>query len=259
MRGRATDVRHADEPAPTDLVWGKRTVLEHLRRGSPIQRIYVTPEGAGMGREFFELAKELSIPVVRSDRERLDSLTRRGNHQGIVATLGERSFAAWQDVVQKALAGESATLVLALDGVQDPGNFGAILRTAEGAGVQGVVVAAAGSCPLSATVSKTSAGADAYVPVARVEKLDRALQQLKDEGLQVVVTDPQAPDPYWAVDWTLPSVLVLGAEGEGVSRSVSKVSSLKVSIPMRGQIQSLNVSASAAAVLYEVVRQRGEM
>lgn len=238
------------------LIWGKRTVLEFLRKEAPLQRIYVLADGAGLNKEFFSLAKEQSIPVVRSQRARLDSMTRRANHQGVVASLGERSFASWQEVLEAVAVSDRKMLLLALDGVQDPGNFGALLRTAEGAGAQGVVVAAAGSCPLSATVSKASAGADAYLKVARADRLEKLLGELAEEGVQVVATLPGAEQNYWELDWKRPSVLVLGAEGEGISPAVLRRCNRKVRLPMLGQIQSLNVAASAAAVLYEAVRQR---
>ncbi len=213
-------------------------------------------DGAGLGREFFELAKEQAIPVVRSQKMRLDSMTNRANHQGVVASLGERSFAAWQEILEAVASSDRKMLVLALDGVQDPGNFGGLLRTAEGAGAHGVVVNAAGSCPLSATVSKASAGADAFLKVARSDRLDRVLGQLADEKIQVVATTPEADMNYWEVNWTRPTVLVLGAEGSGISDSVLRRCTHKVRLPMLGQVQSLNVAASAAAVLYEAVRQR---
>jgi len=216
----------------------------------------VLTDGAGLGREFFELAREQAIPVVRSQKMRLDSMTNRANHQGVVASLGERSFAAWQEVLEAVAISDRKMLVLALDGVQDPGNFGALLRTAEGAGAHGVVVNAAGSCPLSATVSKASAGADAFLKVARSDRLDRVLGQLADEKIQVVATTPDAEVNYWEVNWTRPTVLVLGAEGSGISDSVLRRCTHKVRLPMLGQVQSLNVAASAAAVLYEAVRQR---
>lgn len=221
-----------------------------------MQRIYVLTDGAGLGREFFEMAKEQAIPVVRSQKMRLDSMTGRANHQGVVASLGERAFAAWQEVLEAVAVSDRKMLVLALDGVQDPGNFGALLRTAEGAGAHGVVVAAAGSCPLSATVSKASAGADAYLKVARSDRLERLLGELADEKIQVVATVPDGELNYWEVNWKRPSVLVLGAEGSGISEAVLRRCTHKVRLPMLGQVQSLNVAASAAAVLYEAVRQR---
>lgn len=239
------------------LIWGRRTVMEFLRKGAPLQRIYVLTDGAGLNREFFDLAKEQSIPVVRSQRQRLDSMTRRANHQGVVASLGERAFAEWQEVLEACIqARPKKMLILALDGVQDPGNFGAIMRTAEAAGVQGLVVSAAGSCPLSATVSKASAGADAYLKVARSQRLDRLLGELADEGVQVIAAAPGADKLPWEIDWRKPSVLVLGAEGEGISQNVLRRCTARVQLPMLGQIESLNVSASAAAILYEAVRQR---
>lgn len=202
------------------------------------------------------MAKEQAIPVVRSQKMRLDSMTGRANHQGVVASLGERSFAAWQEVLEAVAVSDRKMLILALDGVQDPGNFGALLRTAEGAGVHGVVVAAAGSCPLSATVSKASAGADAFIKIARSDRLDRILGQLADEKIQVIATVPDGELNYWEVNWKRPSVLVLGAEGSGISDNVLRRCTHKVRLPMLGQVQSLNVAASAAAVLYEAVRQR---
>jgi len=238
------------------LIWGKRTVLEFLRKEAPLQRIYVVADGAGLNREFFQMAKEQAIPVVRSQKQRLDSMTGRANHQGVVASLGERAFAAWQEVLEAVAVSGRKMLVVALDGVQDPGNFGALLRTAEGAGSQGVVVAAAGSCPLSATVSKASAGADAYLKVARSDRLEKVLGEMADEGVQIVATTPDADKNYWEVDWKRPSVLVLGAEGSGISDSVLRRCTVRVRLPMLGQVQSLNVAASAAAVLYEAVRQR---
>lgn len=238
------------------LIWGRRSVLEHLRQQAPLQRIYVLASGAGLGREFFELAREQSIPVVRSQRQRLDSMTGRANHQGVVASLGERRFAEWQEVLERSASSGRKMLLLAVDGVQDPGNFGALLRTAEASGVQGVLVSSEGSCPLSATVSKTSAGADAYLPVARSPRLDRWLSELAELGVQVVGTSPEAEEVYWQVDWRKPSVLVMGSEGAGLSVNVRRSCTREVRLPMLGQIASLNVSASAAAILYESVRQR---
>lgn len=240
------------------LIWGRRTVLEYLRKQAPLQRIYVLSEGAGLQREFFELAREQSIPVVRSQRARLDSMTRRANHQGVVAAVGDRHYAEWQEILESSACSDRKMLVLALDGVQDPGNLGALLRTAEGAGVHGVVMSAAGSCPLTAAVSKASAGADACLPVARSQRLDRLLGDLAKEGVQIVVTSPRAEKLYWEVNWRKPSVLVLGSEGEGVSSSVFRQASQQVRLPMLGQVESLNVAASAAVVLYECVRQRAE-
>ncbi len=238
------------------LVWGRRTVLEYLRKEAPLQRIYILADGAGLHKEFFELAREQSVPVVRSQRERLDSMTRRANHQGVVAALGERSYASWQEVLEASASCPHKMLLLALDGVQDPGNLGALLRTAEGAGVQGVVMSAAGSCPLTAAVSKSSAGADAYLPVARADRLERLLGELADEKVQVVATTPAEGVDYWELDWTRPTVLVLGGEGEGIGQAVLRRCSHKVRIPMMGKIESLNVAASAAALLFEAVRQR---
>jgi 23S rRNA (guanosine2251-2'-O)-methyltransferase len=241
---------------PLEVVWGRRTVLEFLRSGAAINRLYVLTTGEGLPREFFEMAKERQIPVVRSPRDRLDGMTHSGNHQGVVAQVGARDFVAWDDLLGKARAKDEPLFLLALDGIQDPGNFGALLRTAEGSGAQGVAITSKRSCGLTAAVSKASAGADAYLPVARLDRLDKALADLVQSGVQVVATLPNADLSPYDVDFTKPTVLVLGSEGLGVDPRIARVCSHRVRLPMRGKVESLNVSACGAVMLYEVLRQR---
>ena len=194
--------------------------------------------------------------MVRSPRERLDSMTRRANHQGVVAQVGARDFVEWQELLERSAVRPEALFLLALDGVQDPGNFGALLRTAEAAGAQGVVISAQRSCGLTAAVSKAAAGADAYLPVARLERLDRGLTSLAESGVQVLAAFPQADLSPYDVDLKKPTVIVLGAEGEGLDPKVVRACTHRVRLPMRGQVQSLNVSACGAILLYEALRQR---
>ncbi|MGE0488335.1 MAG: 23S rRNA (guanosine(2251)-2'-O)-methyltransferase RlmB [Vulcanimicrobiota bacterium] len=240
----------------TSIVFGRRPVLEYLRSGQPVNRLYVLAGAEGIPRELFRIAKEREIPTVRCDRQRLDSLARKGNHQGVAAQTASREFDSWQEILESTIYKEGPPLILALDGVQDPGNFGALLRTAEGAGVNGVVVTARASCGLTPAVTRAAAGADAYIKVARVDRLDRVLSDLVKVGYQVVAANPQAELDYDQLDLRKATVFVLGAEGEGLSRQVEAACTVGVRLPLRGQVDSLNVSATGAILLYEALRQR---
>lgn len=248
-------VFHPDEPTH-EVIWGRRTVLEFLRSGSSINRLYVLTTGEGLPREFFEMAKQRNIPVVRSLRERLDNLTFQGNHQGVVAQVGAREFTEWDDMIEQSKARPEPMFLLALDGIQDPGNFGALLRTAEASGVHGVAISSQRSVGLTAAVSKASAGADAHLPISRLDRLDRAIQDLVESGVQVVATMPNAELLPYELDFTRPTVLVLGSEGSGIDPRVVRACSQRVRLPMQGKVESLNVSACGAILLYEVLRQR---
>ena len=195
------------------------------------------------------------MPIVRTDKDRLDFLSRDGNHQGVVAQLGARSFLTfqdWQDQVQA----ESATLLLALDQVQDPQNLGALLRSADGAGCRHVLISAERSCGLTSTVSKTSAGADQHLVIGRTPKMGVDLEILRESGFQIVATSPRAEKYHHEIDYTLPTVLLLGGEERGLPPHLRRASSVVVKLPMLGRVESLNVASSGSILLYEAVRQR---
>lgn len=238
-----------------DLVYGRHPVVEALRSGRPIHRLYVLAGARGIPRDLFVLARERAIPVVHTDRLRLERLARGGNHQGVVAAVGSREFVTLQEVLEAPLGSDRPAFFLVLDGVQDPGNFGALLRTAEAAGVHAVIVPGAGSCGLTSAVTRAAAGADQYLPVARVEKLAPVLRQFRENGFEVVGAD-MAGDDYTAARFAGPSVLVMGAEGRGLGRNLKEVCTRVVRIPLLGKVDSLNVSAAGAVLMYEVVRQR---
>lgn len=239
-----------------DIAWGRRTVTEYLRAGRPMNRLYILTSAEGLNKEFFHLAKEHNVPVVRCERARLDTLTGGGNHQGVVAQMSSRAYTPWDQILLDFQ--DKNGLCLALSGVQDPGNLGAILRTAEAAGCRQVVLSAEQSCGLNATVSKVSAGADGWLDVARVGNLKKALMEFKEQGIQVVVTVPKSELALYDVNLKRPTVLVLGSEGAGLDRAIIQASTHQVALPMLGKVESLNVAAAAAVVLYEVVRQRRE-
>jgi 23S rRNA (guanosine2251-2'-O)-methyltransferase len=247
-------VARPDNIVPDDIVWGRRTVIENLRSGQAINRIYLLTTAEGLNREFFHLAKEHNVPLVRCDKSRLDILSQGGNHQGLVAQLSTRTYLSPNQIQEEFQ--EKGGLLLALSGIQDPGNLGAALRTAEAAGVRQILLSSEQSCGLTATVSKTSAGADSWLDIGRSPNLKKELSNFKDQGVQVVVTVPRSNVELYQVDFTKPTVIVVGSEGWGLEPNLVKMATHQVTIPMQGKVESLNVSAATAVVLYEVVRQR---
>jgi 23S rRNA (guanosine2251-2'-O)-methyltransferase len=242
-------------------IYGLLPVLEALRaRRRPLQKILLL-EGAQPARlsELLDLARRAGITVERRDRRALDELTQHANHQGVVALAKSAGRTAGyveaEELLDSLKAIEKPLLVL-LDGIEDPHNLGAILRTCEGAGVDGVFIPEHRAAGLNETVAKTSAGAVEYVRVARVTNLARLIEDLKARNLWVVGVEGGAATAHWNYDLTTPLALVFGSEGKGIRRLVREHCDAVVSIPMRGQLNSLNVSVAAGIVLFEVLRQR---
>lgn len=262
MRRPTRDRRHkaqgmSDRSAARDAsaVYGVLPVLELLRSDSRrVDRLMVA-DGANENRlaEVLRLAREKQIVVHRVPRQKLNDLVGPdANHQGVTAMAASASFADADDIINKQADG----LYLILDGVEDPRNFGAILRTAECAGVNGVLIPERRSVGLTETVAKSSAGATEYVSVARVPNLNRFIDELKQHGIWVVGSSADADMDHTEWDWTRPTALVLGGEGRGLHRLVSEKCDVLVKIPMYGKIRSLNVSVAAGVILFEARRQR---
>lgn len=243
-------------------LYGVSPVLEALRAGHRrIERITIA-EGAGGARfaELFELAREFRVPVRRAPRAELQRMLAAGaNHQGVVAQVAAVAYAE-ADGLLDALTARVGTveppLALVLDGVEDPRNLGAIIRTAECAGVHGLFVPERRAVGLTETVAKASAGALEYLPVARATNIARLVEEFKERGIWTIGTDAEANIAYTDWDWTQPCALLFGGEGAGLRRLVRERCDALVGIPLRGRISSLNVSVAAAVVLYEAVRQR---
>lgn len=241
-------------------IYGLLPVLEALRaRRRPIHKLLLI-EGAQPARfnEVLELARRAGIAIEKRDRRTLDDLTRRANHQGIVAlcgATGRTTYTEAEDLLD-ALSNNPQPLLVLLDGIEDPHNLGAILRSCEGAGVDGVFLPEHRAAGLTETVAKTSAGAVEYVRVARVTNLVRLIEDLKERGIWVVGVEGGGQTAHWGHDFTTPLALVLGSEGKGIRRLVREHCDAIVSIPMRGQLNSLNVSVATGIVLFEVLRQR---
>ena len=229
------------------LRFGIHPVLEALRTGSPLNRVLIARESSASQRlqEIVALCREHSVPVRFERRQVLDRLCGGAAHQGVAALGAAHQYRELEELL------ETARLLVALDGIEDPHNLGAIIRTAHAAGAAGVVVPERRSAPLTEAVAKAAAGALEYLPVARVGNLNRALETLKQRGFWIYGLDERGEHAYDAIDYALPTVFVLGAEGGGLHQQVRKRCDFLIRIPLAGRIPSLNVSVAAGVVLFE--------
>lgn len=235
---------------------GRNAVLEVLKSGRDIEKIIVVKGNVeGTVRRIVGMAKERGIVVQEVVRQKLDEMSQTKNHQGVIAIVSEHEYADIQDILAAAADKGEKPFIIILDNITDPHNLGAVIRTAECAGAHGVIIPKRRSVGLTATVGKTSAGAVEYMPVARVTNIARTIEELKKEGIWVACADMGGEDYFEsALDGAI--ALVIGSEGEGVSRLVKEKCDFTVSIPMYGSISSLNASVASALLMYEVVRQR---
>ena len=240
-----------------DVIEGRNAVMEALRAGRAIDKIFIAKGEVDktLG-HIASKAREAGIVVVEADRRKLDSMSAAGAHQGVVAQAAVRAYASIADILAIAAERGEPPFLIACDEISDPHNLGAIIRTAECVGAHGVVIPKRRSAGLTATVGKASAGAAEYMAVARVANMAGALRELKDAGLWIYGTTAEGTSPLWKTDFSGPVCLVIGSEGDGMSRIVEEQCDFLVSIPMRGRVSSLNASASAAIVMYEVLRSR---
>ena len=237
------------------VIYGINPVMEALK-AKRVTRVRVSARADKRIDEVIALAAAQRVPVERADPVSLDRLARGGVHQGVVADLDEGRDYSVEDLVDAAGAIGQAPLLVVLDGIEDPHNVGAILRTCDAAGASGVIRQTRHSASLDGVVGKASAGALASVRIATVVNIARAVEALKSANVWTIGLAGDADEGYTDVDWTLPSALVLGAEGAGMRRLVRETCDRVVRIPMRGAVDSLNVSVAAGVVLYEAVRQR---
>ena len=245
-----------DRPINENQVEGRNAVLEVLKSGRDVEKIIVAKgHTEGTIHRIIAQARDRGIVVQQTERSRLDEISQTKNHQGIICFVAAHDYVDVEDILQRAKDQGEDPFLLVLDGLTDPHNLGAILRTADAAGVHGVVIPKRNAVGLTATVAKTSAGAIEYVPVAKVANLVSLLEKLKKAGLWIVCADMDGQEIYEA-DLKGPLALVIGAGGEGVSRLVKENCDYTVSIPMQGKISSLNASVAAAVLMYEAVRQR---
>jgi 23S rRNA (guanosine2251-2'-O)-methyltransferase len=245
-------------PPSTDRLTGINAVREALQAGGAIDRIVIA-KGRQDTRteEIVQLARGRGITVRFEDRGQLDRLANSKDHQGVVALAAARSAGTLEDVLAHAdAAGGHGGLIVLLDGVEDPHNLGAIIRTSLASGAHGVVIPERRAVGLTDTVARASAGALAHLPIARVTNLARAMEELKEAGYWLIGLDEDAEKSYTDVDYTSPVGIVLGGEGQGLHELTRKRCDFLVSLPTTGPVKSLNVSVAAGVVLFEALRQR---
>ncbi len=241
---------------PEDMVAGRNAVMEALKGSRSVNKLMIANGSTeGSIKEIIAIAKEKGVNIQYWERSKLDSIARGIRHQGVLAQVAPVQYAELEDILQVAKDRNEPPFIVLLDELEDPHNLGAILRTADAAGVHGVLIPKHRSCPLSATVAKTSAGAVEYVPVARVGNLVQTIKKLKQEGLWVAAADMDGKD-YYATDLTGPLLLIIGSEGQGVGRLVKEQCDFVVRIPMVGKINSLNASVAGSILMYEAMKQR---
>lgn len=239
-----------------NLVYGIRPVIESLHAGKECDKLFIQKGlRADHLAELYRLVKTLEIPVQQVPVEKLNRLTRK-NHQGVVAFMSSIRYQPVEEVIHMAFEKGETPLLLILDRVTDVRNFGAIARSAECAGVHGIVVPTQGSAQINADAMKTSAGALNNIAVCRTNNLSQTIDYIKEAGLQTVAATEKADKPMYAVNFTLPTAIIMGSEEDGVSPAFLRKSNEAVRIPILGQTASLNVSVAAAVVIYEAVRQR---
>jgi 23S rRNA (guanosine2251-2'-O)-methyltransferase len=241
-----------------DRLTGIHSVKEALEAQRPIERIAIA-KGRQDTRveEIVQLARKQGIPVRFEDRGQLDRLANSKDHQGVVALAAARAATTLEDILTQANASHGQTgLLVLLDGVEDPHNLGAIIRTALAAGAHGVVIPERRAAGLTDTVARASAGALAHLPIAKVTNLVRAMEELKEAGYWLVGLDEDGDKSYTEADYTSPTGIVLGGEGKGLHELTRKRCDFVVSLPTTGPVKSLNVSVAAGVVLFEALRQR---
>lgn len=241
---------------PEDMVAGRNAVMEALKGSRSVNKLMIANGSTeGSIKEIIAVAKEKGVNIQYWERSKLDSIARGIRHQGVLAQVAPVQYAELEDILQIAQDRNEPPFIVLLDELEDPHNLGAILRTADAAGVHGVLIPKHRSCPLSATVAKTSAGAVEHVPVARVGNLVQTIKKLKQEGLWVAAADMDGKD-YYDTDLTGPLLLIIGSEGQGVGRLVKEQCDFVVRIPMVGKINSLNASVAGSILMYEAMKQR---
>lgn len=237
--------------------------MEALRTDREIARLTVLKQADAGGkgkqdgslRKILSIAKDRNIPVSYADRAVLDRMAGGGVHQGVIAVASDYEYTSVEDLLQTASDREEPPFLIILDGLEDPHNLGAVMRTAECAGAHGIIIPQRRSVSVNATVMKTSAGAAEHIGCARVKNIARTVEMLQERGVWVYGCDMDGSDCF-ETDLTGPAAIVIGNEGRGISRLVREKCDVIVSIPMRGQINSLNASNAAAIVMYEILRQR---
>ena len=240
-----------------DQIEGRNSVLELLESGRDINKIFVTRgEKHGSINKILVIAKERRIIVVEKDKKQMDEMAQEENYQGVIAIVPPYEYVEIEEILEYAKEKQEDPFILILDGIEDPGNLGSIIRTAETAGVHGIIIPKRRAASVNSTVNKASAGAVEYVKIARVTNISDAIEKLKQNGLWICGTSIDSNKYYYNQDLTGPIAIVIGNEGKGIGEKVKKNCDFLVKIPMRGKISSLNAGVSTGIIVYEAVKQR---
>ncbi len=245
------------KPIYEDQVEGRNAVIELLASGKDINKIFITKgERHGSINKIISMAKEKKVILVEKEKRKMEEMAQTENYQGVIAIVPPYEYCEVEDILREAKEKKEEPFILILDGIEDPHNLGSIIRTAETAGVHGIIIPKRRAATVNSTVNKVSAGAVQYMKIARVTNLSDTIEKLKKEGIWICGTDINTITNYDEQDFTGAIGIVIGNEGNGMGQKVRKNCDFLVKIPMKGQVTSLNASVSTGIVLYEVVKQR---
>lgn len=254
VRPRSSEDRRDDREPDANIIIGRNPVTEALKAGREVDKLLVTSREGSMIK-ILALAKEQGIPVMYVEKAAIDRIAQGRAHQGVAAYVSPYAYSTVDDILANAAERDEDPFIIILDGLEDPHNLGAIMRTAECAGAHGIIIPKRHSCGLTETVAKASAGAIEYMPVAKVTNIAQTVDELKERGIWVAACDMGGTE-YYRTDMSGKIAVVIGSEGFGVSKLVREKCDFVVSMPMVGRITSLNASNAAAVVIYEIRKQR---
>ena len=242
-----------------DQIEGRNAVIELLESGKDINKIYITKgEKKGSINKIIAMANEKKVIIVEKDKKQMDMMAGTQNYQGVIAVVPPYEYVEIEDILEVAKQKKEDPFILILDGIEDPHNLGAIIRTAETAGVHGIIIPKRRAVAVNSTVSKVASGALEYIKIARVNNINDTINKLKEKGIWICGTAIDAQKTYYNQDLTGPIAIVIGNEGKGISDLVKKNCDFLVNIPMKGKVTSLNASVSTGIILYEAVKQKIE-
>ena len=251
--------KQLEENEYDDIVEGRNAVLELLDSDRDINKIFVqSGERHGSINKIIAIAKENKVVVTEVEKSKLDFMSKTKNHQGVIAVVPPFNYCEVEDILEYAKSKNEDVFILILDGIEDPHNLGSIIRTAETAGVHGIIISKRRTVTVNSTVAKVSAGAVEHMKIARVNNITDTIRKLKENGLWIIGTDGSATTLYYNQDLKGDIAIVIGSEGFGMSRLVKENTDMLVKIPMKGKVTSLNASVSAGIVMYEAVKQRNK-
>lgn len=257
MEDKENIIKQDFEKLFNDQIEGRNAIIELLESGKDINKIYITKgEKKGSINKIIAMAKEKRVIIVEKEKKQMDMMAASKNYQGVIAIVPPYEYVEVEDILEIAKERKEDPFIVVLDGIEDPHNLGAIIRTAETAGVHGIIIPKRRAAGVNSTVSKVASGALEYIKIARVNNITDAINKLKENGIWIYGTTIDAKQTYYNQDLTGPIAIVIGNEGKGISKLVQDNCDVLLTIPMRGNVTSLNASVSTGIILYEVLKQK---